>query len=107
MELSDKKIMKALHEHMDVLKKYRVKKIGLFGSYGRGNQKPQSDIDFLVEFDISSFDENFTGYYHNYLGLSTALGEILRVKVDLVTNDMISPYIKPFMSHEIRYLETA
>ncbi len=42
MELSDKKIMKALHEHMDVLKKYRVKKIGLFGSYGRGNQKPQS-----------------------------------------------------------------
>ena len=107
MVLSEKKIMQILHEHVNLLRKYRVKKIGLFGSYVRGEQKLTSDIDLLVEFDPSAFDENFSGYYDNYLGLLSTLGKILNAKVDLITNDMISPYIKPLMSHEIRYLETA
>jgi predicted nucleotidyltransferase len=107
MELHDKEIMQILRQHRDILQKYRVKKIGLFGSYRRGDEKRQSDIDLLVEFNLSNFDKNFTGYYNNYLGLRRTLETIFQKKVDLVTNDMISPYIEPLIQHEIQYLETA
>ncbi|MCD5390733.1 nucleotidyltransferase domain-containing protein [candidate division NPL-UPA2 bacterium] len=56
--LTDTEIMKSLREHSDVLKKYKVKKIGLFGSYVRGEQKDNSDVDLLVEFDMSKYDKN-------------------------------------------------
>jgi len=99
--------MKTLSEHGELLKKYHVKKIGLFGSYSRGEQRTHSDIDLLVEFDLAMFDENYSGYFDNYLELRSALQDILKAKVDLVTNDMISHYIKPLMEHEIRYVKTA
>ncbi|MCK5492460.1 MAG: nucleotidyltransferase domain-containing protein, partial [Candidatus Omnitrophica bacterium] len=44
------KIMVILKTHNDFLKKCKVKRIGLFGSYARGKQTKTSDIDFLVEF---------------------------------------------------------
>ena len=50
-ELTDKEIISLLKKHKDLLKKYKVKRIGLFGSYVRGEQKKRSDIDFLVEFE--------------------------------------------------------
>ncbi len=50
-ELTDKKIMGLLKKHNNILKKYKVKRIGLFGSYVRGEQKRYSDIDFLVELE--------------------------------------------------------
>ena len=107
MILANKEITQVLLQHTDILKKYRVKKIGVFGSYARGDQNLHSDIDLLVEFDLSGFDENFTGYFNNYLGLQRTLGKILKKNVDLVTSDMVSPYIQPLIQHEIRYLETA
>ena len=50
-ELTGREIMSLLKKHKDLLKKYKVKRIGLFGSYVRGEQKRCSDIDFLVEFE--------------------------------------------------------
>ena len=55
-ELTSRKIIKVLNKHRDILRKYKVKRIGLFGSYVRGDQKSSSDIDFLVEFEKPSFD---------------------------------------------------
>jgi predicted nucleotidyltransferase len=107
MRLSDKTIIHILKRNIDVLIKYHVKKIGLFGSYVRGDQRSFSDIDLLVEFDMSTFDENFSGYFDNFLSLRSTLQDLLKAKVDLVTNEMISHYIKPFMEHEIRYVKTA
>ena len=106
MKLTDKTIIRTLGQQLELLRQYRVKKIGLFGSFGRGDQKRGSDIDLLVEFDVTTFDENFSGYYDNYLALMSKLGKIFQRKVDLVTEDMISPYIKPLMSDQVRYVET-
>jgi predicted nucleotidyltransferase len=107
MRLSARTIIQTLKKNIEVLNNYRVKRIGLFGSYVRGEQAVLSDIDLLVEFDMSAFDENYSGYFDNYLALRATLQELLKTQVDLVTSDMISHYIKPLMEHEIRYVKAA
>ena len=49
--LTKEEILEKFKENKEEIKKYGVKKIGLFGSYVRGNQKEKSDIDILVEFE--------------------------------------------------------
>jgi predicted nucleotidyltransferase len=96
--LTDKEIVSLLKKHKDLLKKYKVKRIGLFGSYVRGEQKKQSDIDFLVEFEEPSFD--------NFMDLVFSLEDLLGKKVELITNGNLSPYIQPYVEKEVRWYET-
>lgn len=106
-KLTADEIISILKEHADVLKRHKVKKIGLFGSYARGGQKKKSDIDILVEFDDKAFDKNFTGYSDNYDDLSLSLKKLLGRKIDLVSDEMISPYIKPYVLKEVKYIEAS
>jgi predicted nucleotidyltransferase len=81
-------IKNKIRENMPILRdKYKVKTIGLFGSYIRGEQSRGSDIDILVEFyetiDLFTFIE-----------LENFLSETLGIKVDLVMKDTLKPRIK-------------
>lgn len=68
------------------LKKYGVKKIEIFGSYARGDAKPESDLDVIVEFeDRKSLLE--------LVGIEQELEDTLGIKVDLLTRASISPYL--------------
>lgn len=96
-EFTDKEIMSLLNNHKDLLKKYKVKRIGLFGSYVRGEQKKHSDIDFLVEFEEPNFD--------NFMDLAFSLEDLFRRKVELITNGNLSPYIQPYVEKEVRWYE--
>lgn len=96
-ELTDKEIMITLRQHRDILKKYKVKKIGLFGSYVRREQKRHSDIDFLVEFKEPTFD--------NFMDLVFDLEGLFGRKVELITNGSLSPYIEPYVEKEVRWYE--
>ncbi len=69
-----------------ILKKNKVKKAGIFGSYARGEQKKNSDIDILVEPP--------KGMGFGFAGIGIELEEKLGKKVHLVTYKYISPYIK-------------
>ena len=71
------RIIDTLREHEDVLKKYKVKRIGLFGSYAQGNQHRKSDIDFLVEFEQPNFDD--------FMSLAVYLEKLFGKKIDLLT----------------------
>ncbi|RLD62577.1 MAG: nucleotidyltransferase, partial [Bacteroidetes bacterium] len=51
MEYDKESILKVLSSNSVVIKKYGAKRIGLFGSYVRNEQKENSDIDFIVEFE--------------------------------------------------------
>ncbi len=74
-------------EHKVQLKNnYGVKEIGIFGSYVRGEQLEQSDIDILVEF------EKPVGFI-KFMRLEKHLADLLGVKVDLVTKKALKPYI--------------
>ena len=65
---------------------YGVKEIGIFGSYVRGEQLEQSDIDILVEV------EKPVGFI-KFMRLEKHLADLLGVKVDLVTKKALKPYI--------------
>lgn len=66
-----------------------VKKISLFGSYLRGDAKEDSDVDLLVELDPSACVGLF-----QFIGIKLALEDKLKKKVDLLTPEAISPYLK-------------
>lgn len=91
-------IKNILAAHRDALeKKYKVKAIGVFGSYVRGKQKKWSDVDILVEYtEAPDFFE--------FLDLEEYLSDILEIKVDLVTKDALKPYIGRRIMEEIVYL---
>lgn len=75
--LTKAQILRTLKKHDEVLKQYSVKRIGLFGSYARGDQTAKSDIDFLVEFDRPTYD--------NFYGLSVYLEKLFGRKVEVLT----------------------
>jgi repressor LexA len=104
--LTKDEIFRQLKEHQDILKKYNVKRIGLFGSYARGEQTSTSDIDFIAEFDLSKFGENFKGLYKAFSELSDYLENLFKRKVEILTPESLSPYIQPYIEKEITWYET-
>ncbi len=81
------RILKRLHSLLPELRKqYRVKSLGLFGSYVHGRHRKTSDIDILVEFDRAPSLFKFVELQEY---LSTALG----IKVDLVMKTALRPAI--------------
>lgn len=88
-------------ENKDKLLKFGVERLGLFGSFVRGDQNENSDIDILVEF--SSDKKN----YDNFINLVFFLEEILQRRVELVTPESISPYLKSYIMGEVGYFEIA
>ena len=82
-----------------ILKENRVTKAGIFGSYSRGEQRKDSDVDIAVEIN----DKNMS--LIGFIGLKLALEEILKKKVDLVEYSAIKPIIKErILSEEIRII---
>lgn len=77
--------------------KYKVKALGIFGSYIRGEQKKRSDLDVLVEFTepISLL---------KYVALERELGERTGKKVDLVMKKTLKPRIRKYILDEVRYI---
>lgn len=71
----------------EALRKNKVKSIAIFGSYATGERREESDIDFLVEF-YESAD------LLDMVGLKLDLEELLAKKVDVVTRNSISKYIR-------------
>ena len=78
-------------------KKYFVSNLGLFGSYVRGDQSENSDIDALVEFSKP------IGLFH-FLRLQEYLEEILEEKVDLVSKNALKKRIAEHILKEVIYI---
>ena len=96
--LTKKKIEKKIRENADLLKKYSVSRIGLLGSYVKGNASKNSDIDLLVDFSgsITLFQ---------YVNLVDSIASFLNHKVDLVIVNGIKPLIKEQIMNEVEWIE--
>jgi len=95
--LTYKTILTKLEENTATIKKFGVKRIGLFGSYLRKEQKPTSDIDILVEFEKGKVT------FDNYMDLKFFLEDLFKCKVDLVMKDAIKPDLKPYIMGSVKY----
>jgi len=91
------RIMRILKEHKEELKRdFSVKKIGIFGSYTKGEQTPESDIDIYVEFDMKSLT------FDKYLELIDYLEKLLGRKIDLITKYGVETIRIPYIKEEIK-----
>ena len=92
------RIMNEIRNNMPYLQeKYRVKSIGLFGSYIRGEQKERSDVDMLVEFahPVTLLE---------FVALENSLNEMIGKKVDLVMKNALKPRIGERILEEVVYV---
>ncbi|MCM8758828.1 MAG: nucleotidyltransferase family protein [Candidatus Omnitrophica bacterium] len=90
-------IKNKINSHREELeKKFKVKKIAIFGSYSRKEQTETSDLDILVEF---SEPVGFL-FFH----LADYLEEILKVKIDLVTPESIKPNRRKYIIKDLTYV---
>ena len=95
--LNSDEILKKIEESKDKIKKFGVRRIGLFGSYIRSEQKKESDIDVLVEF------EKGKKTFDNYMELKFFLEDLFNCKVDLVILESIKPDLKPHILKSVKY----
>jgi len=79
------------------LRQLGVKRFGLFGSFAKGEQQDNSDIDLLIEFEPGgkSFD--------NFMEVLFFLEDHTLRKIDLITPESLSPYIGPAILKEAEY----
>jgi uncharacterized protein len=88
-------IKRMLSKHKaELQQRYKVKTLGVFGSYVRGEQKKCSDVDVLVEF------EEPVGLFE-FMSLENYLSDLLGVKVDLVSKNALKPHIGERILEEV------
>jgi predicted nucleotidyltransferase len=82
---------------VNYLKRFNPRRIGIFGSYARNEDTPQSDIDILVDFpeQVSLFDLG---------GMKVELSEMLNRPVDIVTERGINTRIRDHIYHDLKII---
>jgi len=94
--LNSNKIITKIEGKKKEIKKIGVKKIGLFGSFVKGEQKTNSDVDILVEFKKITFD--------NYFLLKELLERLLKRKIDLIIEEDLRPELN-YVKKEAKYVK--
>ncbi len=96
--LSRDKILGHLETHRLDIQSFGVERLGLFGSFIKGEQNAESDIDFLVKYK--------TGHKNlkNYFGLMDWLENAFQREIELVTIESLSPYLAPHIENEVKYV---
>lgn len=82
--ITRERALQILKANRDALGRFGVKSLALFGSVARGEERPGSDLDFVVEFEG-------TATYDRYADLKFFLEDILAHKVDLVVKGALRP----------------
>jgi predicted nucleotidyltransferase len=83
---------------LPILLPYGIRRVALFGSVVRGEETPSSDIDILVTLKPPS-ERSPIGL--KWFGLPDELSQVLEHRVDLVTEDGLSPYIRAYVEREM------
>ncbi len=71
-----------------------VRRLALFGSVLRGEARPDSDVDLLVEFEPGEKS------YRRFMALYDLMEELFEQRVELLTTESLSPYIGPHILRE-------
>jgi uncharacterized protein len=96
--LTKEEIKNKLRQNVNILKEYNVNRIGIFGSYVKGNYTEKSDIDLLLGFSN-------TISLLQYVHLSDSITSFLNHDVDVITIDGIKPLLKDSILKEVEWVE--
>ncbi|MBI2003614.1 MAG: nucleotidyltransferase family protein [Parcubacteria group bacterium] len=88
-----------LEKIKNILVENGIKSAAIFGSRARGEEKPNSDLDILIKFR----EDKIKGLFE-FIALERKLSETLGLKVDLVTEDSISPYIRESVLRDLKII---
>jgi predicted nucleotidyltransferase len=77
----------------ELVRKYKLRSIGLFGSYARGEQTSESDVDVLVEVDP------IIGL--GFVDMADAIEARLGIKTDVVPADGVKPRYREFIQKDL------
>ncbi|WP_340820656.1 nucleotidyltransferase family protein [Methanolobus sp. WCC4] len=80
---------------MELCRKNDIVSLGLFGSFSRGEQTGNSDIDLLVTFSKGKS-------LIDHIRIENEFEDLLGTKIDMVTEKALSPYISPMVKNELR-----
>jgi hypothetical protein len=89
-------ILQTLAAHRETLYRLGARKLGLFGSYARGEQMPDSDMDFVVTLARPSFDD--------FMDIQLFLENLFRCKIDLGLESSLKPEIRLDVMKDILYV---
>ena len=92
--LTRERILNLLKEHEPALKRYTVKRMGLFGSYARDEARQDSDVDLIVEFTEPTFD--------HFMDLTSYLEQLLGRKVEVLTPEGVRSIRVKAVAHRIK-----
>lgn len=91
--LTCNQIVATCREHRQELRDLGILRLGLFGSFVRGDAGPDSDLDFVVELDEKTFDR--------YMDAKFFLEDLFGQRVDLVLIDRIKPGLRERILAEV------
>lgn len=93
-------IKRLLKKHRDELfQKYKIRELGIFGSYARGEQKRGSDIDILIEFDEDNIPDLL-----EFISIEEDICKLLKRRVDLIRKGSIRDELREKILKEVVYL---
>ena len=82
------RIIERVESEADRVRSFGVDRLFLVGSYAKGEEDENSDVDFLVEF------REGRGFFEDYTGLKRLLEEVTGRKVDLIKKELVRPELK-------------
>ncbi len=89
-----------LQEHKEeMFSRFHLSNMGLFGSFSRGEERSDSDVDILVDFD-----ENVTDIYIVKTALKAYLSHAFNRTIDLARKKYLKPYAKEYILKDIIYI---
>ncbi len=90
--------LETLKRSEQTLRARGVRRAALFGSVARGDNRPDSDIDIMIEIDpaaeVSIYD---------YVGLKDYIASLFEQRVDVVTRENLKPYVRPAATADAIY----
>jgi predicted nucleotidyltransferase len=80
----------------ELFRKHHLTSMALFGSTARNENRPESDVDILVEFDTSKD--------YDFLQLAEDLEDLLKRRVDLATRNGVKPWYMEHIERDLKYV---
>lgn len=98
MELNKQTIIQFIRRNRKHIRSFGVARIGLFGSFVRNEQRPDSDVDLLVEYTSGQAS------FKNLMHLAFFFEDSFHRKIDLVTPSSLSNRLNQYVAREVEYV---